>query len=85
MASGGSMTPCRLATLPSRYFDEPIQEGPAQGEVIDRTQFNEMLEEYYYLHGWDNLGVPEESTLKRLGLGEITSINARHNEDWNKF
>ena len=68
-------------TLPSRYFDEPIQEGPAQGEVIDRTQFNEMLEEYYYLHGWDNLGVPQESTLKRLGLGEITSINARHHED----
>ena len=62
-------------TLPSRYFDEPIQEGPAQGEVIDRTQFNEMLEEYYYLHGWDSLGVPQESTLKRLGLGEITSVN----------
>jgi len=68
-------------TLPSRYFDEPIQEGPAQGEVIDRTQFNEMLEEYYYLHGWDSLGVPQESTLKRLGLGEITSINTRQNED----
>ncbi len=68
-------------TLPSRYFDEPIQGGPAQGEMIDRTRFNEMLEEYYYLHGWDNLGVPQESTLKRLGLGEITSINARHHED----
>jgi aldehyde:ferredoxin oxidoreductase len=44
-------------TLPSRYFDEPIQGGPAEGEVIDRSRFNEILEEYYYLHGWDNLGV----------------------------
>ncbi|MBA7706055.1 hypothetical protein ES703_114900 [subsurface metagenome] len=68
-------------TLPSRYFDEPIQGGPAEGEVIDRTQFNEMLEEYYYLHGWDGLGVPQESTLKRLGLAEITSTNTRHHED----
>jgi aldehyde:ferredoxin oxidoreductase len=63
-------------TLPSRYFDEPVQEGPAKGEVIDRSQFNEMLEDYYYLHGWDKLGVPKESTLKQLGLKGITSSNA---------
>ncbi len=61
-------------TLPSRYFDEPVQGGPAEGEVIDRSQFNEMLEEYYILHGWDKLGVPKESTLKRLGLTEMTPI-----------
>lgn len=61
-------------TLPSRYFDEPVQGGPAEGEVIDRSQFNEMLEEYYFLHGWDKLGVPKESTLKRLGLTEMTPI-----------
>jgi aldehyde:ferredoxin oxidoreductase len=68
-------------TLPSRYFDEPVQEGPAKGEVIDRSQFNEMLEDYYYLHGWDKLGVPRESTLRRLGLKGITSTNATHDED----
>jgi aldehyde:ferredoxin oxidoreductase len=68
-------------TLPSRYFDEPVQEGPAKGEVIDRSQFNEMLEDYYYLHGWDKLGVPRESTLKHLGLKGITSTNATHDED----
>jgi aldehyde:ferredoxin oxidoreductase len=68
-------------TLPSRYFDEPIQGGPAEGQVIDRSRFNEMLEEYYYLHGWDNLGVPKESTLQRLGLAEINSPFTRQNED----
>jgi aldehyde:ferredoxin oxidoreductase len=64
-------------TLPSRYFDEPVQEGPAKGEVIDRSQFNEMLEDYYYLHGWDKRGVPREAALKRLGLKGVTSKNAR--------
>lgn len=68
-------------TLPSRYFDEPIQGGPAEGQVIDRSRFNEILEEYYCLHGWDNLGVPKGSTLKRLGLAEITSPATRQNED----
>lgn len=57
-------------TLPSRYFDEPIQGGPAEGEVIDRSKYNEMLEEYYRLHGWDADGVPTEATLKKLGLSE---------------
>jgi aldehyde:ferredoxin oxidoreductase len=68
-------------TLPSRYFDEPVQEGPAKGEVIDRSQFNEMLEDYYYLHGWDKRGIPKESTLKHLGLKGVTSTNATHDED----
>ena len=68
-------------TLPSRYFDEPIQGGPAEGEVIDRSQFNEMLEEYYSLHGWDKRGVPRETMSRRLGLKDITSVDAIHNED----
>jgi aldehyde:ferredoxin oxidoreductase len=68
-------------TLPSRYFDEPIQEGPAEGQMIDRSQFNEILEEYYHLHGWDSRGIPKMSTLKRLGLAEIASTNARCNEN----
>ena len=58
-------------TLPSRYFDEPIQGGPAAGEVVDRLKFDEMLEEYYSLHGWDADGVPTEATLKKLGLDDI--------------
>lgn len=57
-------------TLPARYFDEPVQGGPAKGEVIDRSKFAEILEEYYSLHGWDADGVPTESTLKKLGLDD---------------
>ena len=68
-------------TLPSRYFDEPVQEGPAKGEFIDRLQFTQILDEYYDLHGWDKLGVPKESTLKHLGLNGISSNNPTHDED----
>ena len=57
-------------TLPKRYFDEPVVEGPAQGEVILREAFEKMLDEYYRLHGWDGNGVPKKESLKRLGLFE---------------
>jgi len=54
--------------LPKRYFEEPIREGPAQGEVILKKEFNEMLDEYYRLHGWDENGIPKKKTLDKLGL-----------------
>jgi len=56
-------------TLPKRYFNEPISEGPAQGQVILRKEFNKILDKYYRLHGWDENGVPKKNTLKRLGIG----------------
>ena len=58
-------------TLPKRYFDEPISEGPAQGEVILREAFDKMLDEYYRLHRWDEHGVPKKENLKKLGLIEL--------------
>jgi aldehyde:ferredoxin oxidoreductase len=58
-------------TLPKRYFDEPISEGPAQGEVILLEAFDKMLDEYYRLHGWDERGIPKKESLKKLGLFEF--------------
>lgn len=55
-------------TLPKRYFDEPVPEGPAKGEVVSRKGFDDMLDEYYRLHGWDRNGVPGIDPLTRLGL-----------------
>ena len=57
-------------TLPKRYFEEPIPEGPAKGEVIFREGFDRMLDEYYRLHGWDENGIPQKRTITRLGLSE---------------
>ena len=55
-------------TLPKRYFDGPIPEGPARGAFISRNEFDHMLNDYYRLHGWGKNGVPKKNTLKRLGL-----------------
>jgi aldehyde:ferredoxin oxidoreductase len=56
-------------TLPRRYFEEPVPEGPAKGAVILRDEFERMLDEYYQLHGWDLNGLPKKTTLRRLGIG----------------
>lgn len=55
-------------TLPNRYFEEPIPEGPAKGCVIERQHFDHMLDEYYQLHGWTKDGIPAQRTLSRLGI-----------------
>jgi aldehyde:ferredoxin oxidoreductase len=55
-------------TLPRRYFDEPVPEGPAKGAIISRKAFSNMLDEYYRLHGWDENGIPKDTTLRRLGI-----------------
>jgi aldehyde:ferredoxin oxidoreductase len=57
-------------TLPERYFEEPILEGPSKGAVVSRGDFNRMLDEYYALHGWDEQGIPRKTTLRKLGLSD---------------
>lgn len=52
-------------TLPQRMLNEPMPEGPAQGQVC---RLNEMLSEYYKIRGWDPQGVPTQEKLKSLSL-----------------
>ena len=56
--------------LPERYFKEPTPIGlpVARNKKIDKEKFNEMLDQYYQLHGWDKNGVPNEETLQKLSL-----------------
>jgi len=59
---------------PQRYF-EPLawQDGlkPAERDVkLDRARFEQMLDEYYQLHGWDSQGRPLAETKQRLGLAQ---------------
>lgn len=56
-------------TLPSRWFQEPI-EGRSTEDVLDRDKFEQMKTEHYRLWGWDDMGVPTEATLERLGLSD---------------
>jgi aldehyde:ferredoxin oxidoreductase len=38
--------------------------------VLDYEKYNDMLSAYYKKRGWDERGVPKQSTLERLGLAE---------------
>jgi aldehyde:ferredoxin oxidoreductase len=52
-------------TLPRRMLEEPMPEGPAQGQVC---KLHEMLPEYYTIRGWSDQGVPTEEKRASLGL-----------------
>jgi len=54
--------------LPLRFYSEPFQKGAPQGRVLERHDFERMLEEYYYLRGWNKDGYPKEETLANLGI-----------------
>ncbi len=61
--------------LSDRYYEEPLPAGLPyiKGQLIDRDKWNEMLDEYYALHGWDNEGVPTPESLQKLGLDKEPS------------
>jgi len=52
-------------TLPPRFLNEPLQEGPSRGRVVE---LEPMLEEYYFVRGWDEKGIPKREKLRYLGL-----------------
>jgi aldehyde:ferredoxin oxidoreductase len=52
-------------TLPKRLLEDPISEGPSEGNV---ARLSEMLPEYYELRGWGTDGIPTD---ERKGMLEI--------------
>jgi aldehyde:ferredoxin oxidoreductase len=63
----------RKDDLPTpRDMNEPIPSGPLTGWKMDMKKFNEMLDEYYDLHGWDReTSFPLRKTLMDLGLESV--------------
>lgn len=53
-------------TLPTRYFEEPMTDGLARGNLIEREGFKRMLDEYYKLRGWDEEGKLTDERVKEL-------------------
>ncbi|MFN2364483.1 MAG: aldehyde ferredoxin oxidoreductase family protein [Halarsenatibacteraceae bacterium] len=43
-------------TLPARFMEEPLPDGPAEGHMITEEDREEMLSEYYRLRGWSSDG-----------------------------
>lgn len=61
--------------VPERYFNESVPGGfpIVKGKRLEREKYDEMLDEYYRLHGWDKDGIPTEETLDKLGLSKEPS------------
>jgi aldehyde:ferredoxin oxidoreductase len=58
--------------VPSRCFDEPVPSGPTKGSSLKREEFNQALEKFYEISGWDRkTGVPLPTKLRELGLEEL--------------
>jgi aldehyde:ferredoxin oxidoreductase len=56
---------------PPRWFEEPLTKGSLKGAKLERAKYDEMLQMYYEKRGWDERGIPRESTLANLGLGDV--------------
>ncbi|OGS42881.1 MAG: hypothetical protein A3K76_01020 [Euryarchaeota archaeon RBG_13_57_23] len=55
-------------TLPERLFTTPIHDGPSKGAVVNKTDFENELTEYYRLWGWSDDGVPTKQALEALDI-----------------
>jgi len=57
---------------PTRYLEEPIKSGPYAGLKCDKEKWDEMLDRYYELHGWDKAtGWQTRKCLTELGLEDV--------------
>lgn len=54
-----------------RFLTEKVKLGPYKGEIMNKEKFDQMLDENYKIHGWDNQGIPKAETLKKLNLHEL--------------
>ena len=74
---------CRLGltaaddTLPPRFTEDPMPEGPSKGKVYDILE--PMKEAWYTVQGWDpKTGIPKRATLEALELGDIADDLEKH-------
>jgi len=64
--------------LPRRLFETAVPDGIFKGERLSEEKFEEMLDEYYSLRGWDENGVPKVETFMKFGLLSEWKIFDRH-------
>ncbi|MGC8572453.1 MAG: aldehyde ferredoxin oxidoreductase family protein [Caldisphaera sp.] len=53
---------------PEKWFKKPLTKGPLAGGKLSYEGYNQLLDHYYDLRGWDKNGVPTKETLKKLNL-----------------
>ncbi|MGQ9719999.1 MAG: aldehyde ferredoxin oxidoreductase family protein [Candidatus Jordarchaeum sp.] len=56
---------------PERVFCDPIPSGSLKGKLLQRDEYDELLDTYYRLRGWNKKGIPTKETLIRLELEDV--------------
>jgi aldehyde:ferredoxin oxidoreductase len=53
-------------SLPSRFLNKPLIEGASKDHVVP---LDSMIEQYYFVRGWDKEGIPRKDLIENLGIG----------------
>ncbi|MFX0072478.1 MAG: aldehyde ferredoxin oxidoreductase family protein [Candidatus Hermodarchaeota archaeon] len=59
---------CNDDTLPERFLKNPLKKGPSKNKIVP---LEELLKDYYKVRGWDEFGIPTQSTLENLSLKRL--------------
>ncbi len=63
---------------PKRYMEEPIKSGRYKGHRAEKEKWNDMLDAFYALHGWDKAtGLQTKKGLFELGLEDVAEKLAK--------
>jgi len=55
--------------VPERFFTEPLTVGDEEGAVLNKDEFNIMMDEYYAERNWDiETTRPSNEKINQLGL-----------------
>jgi aldehyde:ferredoxin oxidoreductase len=59
---------------PRRYMEEPVNSGPYAGHKCDKEKWDEMLDRFYGLLGWEiETGLQTRKCLEELGLEDVAA------------
>jgi aldehyde:ferredoxin oxidoreductase len=55
-------------SLPSRFLDTPLKEGPSEGKIVP---LNQLLRDFYTVRQWDENGIPTDELLEKLSIKRL--------------
>jgi aldehyde:ferredoxin oxidoreductase len=60
--------------LPGRLMEDPLADGLAKGNIVERDVLEKLKDVYYEYRGWDKkTGIPTPEKLHELGLDKLTA------------
>jgi len=51
-----------------KNLNQVFSKDPAKDRVLSKKEFQQSIQEYYKIRGWDQNGIPTEKKLKKLDL-----------------